>query len=152
VFRGLLFSIGVPVGFRGEVVIARDYGRIGNALGAALGPRRGRTRTLFDHAAFERLYAVYADDETEARRLLTQEFLHAMVALANSHRGSALRAAFSGGRFLLALPLRRDLFEVGGLFKPAAGLKQELHRLMDEIGIAHRLIDFLHGDRPGRLA
>ena len=51
-------------------------------------------------------------------------------------------------RFLLSLPLRRNLFEVGRLHRPLDRLEEDLEEIVREITIPHRVIDYLHGERP----
>ncbi|NBC34387.1 MAG: DUF3137 domain-containing protein [Alphaproteobacteria bacterium] len=153
VFRGLLFEVDVPAGFAGRVLLGRDAGGIGNALGGwFLGYFSGLNRVNFPHERFESLYEVYADDPEEAQRLITPDFADTMVALAEAYKGSPLKAAFFEGAFLLALPMRRNLFKAGSIFRPLDDCAEDLRRVLRDITIAHRLIDYLHGERPGALA
>lgn len=153
VFRGLLFAVDVPVAFSGRVVIGRDAGGIGNKLGGwFLGFFSGLNRVTFPHERFESLYEVYADDPAEAQRLIGPDFAETMVALAEAYKGSALKAAFFEGAFLLAMPMRRNLFKAGSIFQSSYGCADDLRWVLRDITIAHRLIDYLHGERPGTLA
>jgi hypothetical protein len=151
VFRGLLFAIEVPKAFPGRVLIGRDYGGFGNAVAGWFKQFGGLERVELPHPRFEALYAVYSDNPEAARRWLTPDFLENWVAVAQAYQGSAIRAAFVGGEFLAALPTNRNLFESGSLSVPATRIEEDLHQVMWEITIAHRLIDFLHGDRPQAL-
>jgi len=54
--------------------------------------------------------------------------------------------------FLLSVPMRRDLFEPASIFRPVYTIEADLHRLLLDVTIVHRVIDFLHGDRPEKLA
>ena len=60
--------------------------------------------------------------------------------------GKPMRAAFNDGEFLIALPHRTGLFEVGSLRQPLANLESEMDRLLYEVTIPHRVIDHLIGD------
>jgi hypothetical protein len=46
------------------------------------------------------------------------------------------------------MPRRGDQFRVGSLFRSTATLQGELAPLVRDVQIVHRLIDYLHGDRP----
>lgn len=152
VFRGLLFEVDVPAGFAGRTLIGRDAGGIGNLLGGwFLGFFSGLNRVTFPHERFESLYEVYADDPEEARRLIGPDFADTMVALAEAYKEAPLKAAFFEGAFLLAMPMRRNLFQAGSIFRPLDGCADDLRRVLRDITIAHRLIDYLHGERPGAL-
>jgi len=62
-----------------------------------------------------------------------------------------VRAAFVDGWFLLSLESRKSFFEPVSLFRKTDDLKDRIRSLVDEMLIAHRLIDILHGERPRRL-
>jgi hypothetical protein len=151
VFRGLLFVIDVPHPFAGRVLLGREHGWLGNKVADWAESLRGLQRVPFAHEAFESLYQVYADDPATAQTLLSPPFLDSLVALAEAHRGRALRAAFIDGVFLLSVPMRRDLFEPASIFRPVYTIEADLHRLLLDVTIVHRVIDFLHGDRPASL-
>ena len=149
VFRGLLFDIEVPDQFAGTVLMVRDLGAL--VSGVADFVRKaftGLARIEVGHPAFEARYQVYGEDGDEARKLLVPAFLDTMVALADQAGERALNAAFSDGRFLLALPVSRDLFEIGKLHRSLDHLEDDLRALLKQFTIAHRLIDHLHGERP----
>jgi hypothetical protein len=50
----------------------------------------------------------------------------------------------------LFVAMRRsgDRFRIGSVFRPTDRLEEEAARLLEEVQIVHRLIDYLHGDRP----
>ena len=141
VFDGLLFEIDVPVEFSGRVLIGGDKGDFGE-----------ESRVEFDHPDFKDRYAVYASDADEARRLVSPEFCDTMVALADAFDKKSLGAAFVDGVFLLAVPVPGDLFEPGSITRSVYDCEADIHEFLKELTIAHRVIDYLHGDRPERPA
>ncbi len=152
VFEGLLFEIEVPRPFSGRLVLVGDKGALLNRIYAALRRRFGGLEVIVPgHPAFEARFEVLGDDPQAARDLLSPAFLDSMVALASAAGRVPPTAAFAEGRFLLALPHRRDLFEIGRLHRSLDHLEADLRSLADEVTTAHRVIDFLHGDRPPRL-
>ena len=151
VFRGLLVAIRVPDAFSGRVVLAKERGVVGNSLAEVFTRRGGLDAVAFNDPPFEELFEVYADLPSEALRLLNTDLRRTLVELAGHSAGEGargrFRAAFDGGEFLLALPRRSELFDVGKLGKPLEELESEAGRLLTEMTIPHRLIDYLHGDR-----
>ena len=137
----------------GRILIGRDKGKIGNALkGFFKGTFGKQKRVVFEDADFEDLYEVYADDGDEARALVTPDFCRTMVALADAHKSKALSAAFVDGVFLLAVPVPGNLFEPGSIKKSVFDCEDDIHEFMKQLTIPHRVIDYLHGDRPERPA
>ena len=149
VFRGLLFDIMVPQPFSCLVLMVSDKGVFGNKIiGFVREKFDGLEKIEMGHPAFEERYEVYSDDPDEAPKLLVPGFLDTMVALADAAGQDALNAAMVEGRFLLALPHKRDLFEIGKLHRPLDHLEEDLRILMEQVALPHRLIDYLHGERP----
>ena len=134
------------------MILAQDRGTLGNRLAEVFTAREHFEQVAFEDPAFEALFEVYADEPSEARRLLPPIFRETLVALArhNLAEGSSkpMRAAFDDGEFLIALPHRAGLFEVGSLRRPLANLESEMDRLLYEVTIPHRIIDHLIGDDP----
>ncbi len=80
--------------------------------------------------------------------MLGRDFLTAMVDLAKAADEKALNAAFVDGRFLLALPRQTSLFDIGETNPPRHQMRAVFKHFVREITLPHRVIDFLHGDRP----
>ncbi len=151
VFRGLLFDIEVPKPFTGRILMIGDKGVLANKLSAFFKEKFGGLERLAFGGAFEERYEVYADRPEEARGLLSPTFQDTMVALAEAADRRALNAAMAEGRFLLALPHSKDLFEIGKLHRSLEHLREDVDTLVFQMTIPHRVIDFLHGDRPSVL-
>ena len=152
IFRGLLLDIEVPVDFAGTTLMVRDYGSlVGGLVDYMRKTFAGMERITLDHPDFESRYQAYSNDPAEARRLLARPFLDTMVSLADQAGKAALNGAFHDGRFLLALPIRGDLFEIGKLHHPLDRFEDDVRTLLEQFTIPHRLIDHLHGDRPALL-
>jgi hypothetical protein len=149
IFRGLLLDIEVPTDFAATTLMVRDYGPlVGGLVDFVRKTFTGMERITLDHPDFESRYQAYSTDPAEARRLLARPFLDTMVSLADQAGKAALNGAFHDGRFLLALPVRRDLFEIGKLHHALDRFEDDVRALLDQFTIPHRLIDHLHGDRP----
>ena len=99
-------------------------------------------------ADVEARFELYADRPEVARATVTPTLCANLVALATAQGSAPFQAAFTDGRFFLALRRRGDRFRVGSLFRPIEELESEAARVLDEVQVVHRLIDHLHGDRP----
>ena len=149
VFSGLLCEVSVPAAFHGVVLLVGDRGRRGDWI-AGIMQRNfpAAVPVALDHPAFAARYRVFADDAAEARRLLQPGLLETLLALAEeAGQNRGLNGAFVDGRFLMALPQRRNLFEIGRLDRPLEHAEADLRRLAVEFTIPQRLIDNLHGER-----
>ena len=151
VFRGLLFAVSVPIAVRARILIGRDHGALGNRLTAWFKEKGGMSAVAFDDPVFEERYTVYSDDGAEARSVLTSGLRQSLVAIAQAH-DRPIRAAFEGGRFLMAMETRHPFLEPASVFRSAHEMDHGLRTLVREATIVQRLIDYLHGDRPGHLA
>lgn len=148
VFKGLLCEVGVPVSFEGVVLLLGDKGRLGNWIVDKIrGTFQGVAPVPLDHPAFEERFQVYSDNPAEAARLLQPGLLDTLLALAGELDREAVNCAFIDGRFLIALPQKENLFEVGHLHRSLAHAEDDLRRLAVEFTIPQRLIDNLHGER-----
>jgi len=105
-------------------------------------------RIEMNDPAFEGRYEVVSDAPEEARVMLGLNFLTAMADLAGAAGEQAPNAAFVDGRFLLAPPRQRRLFDIGETNPPRHRMRNVFEYFVREVTLPHRVIDFLHGDRP----
>ncbi len=151
VFSGLLFHIEVPAQVPTPILIARDYGSIGNALGTLFsgGKRGGMPRVHFDHPAFEAAFEVHADDPQAARDFMPDPFLDSLLSIGEGEGGKkgvkSMVAGFQGKSFYLALSRGGDFLRMGSLTTPVADMEDDLHAIFADIELVHRIIDRLHG-------
>ena len=148
VFRGLIFALDVPRPVPARILIAKDGGLVGNAVRGWIKGLGGIQRVPLPDEAFEARFELYADRPEVARATVTPELCANLVALAAAQDGPPFQAAFVDSRFFVAMPRRGDQFGIGSVFRSTALLEQEAARLLEEVGIVHRLIDYLHGERP----
>jgi hypothetical protein len=148
VFRGLIFALDVPREVPARILIAKDGGLVGNAVRGWIKGLGGIQRVPLPDKAFEARFELYADRPEAARAAVTSELCVNLVALAEAQDDAPLQAAFADDRFFVAMPRRGDQFGIGSVFRSTALLEQEAARLLEEVGIVHRMIDYLHGDRP----
>jgi hypothetical protein len=150
-WQGLVVEVEVPAPFVGPVILSRDRGRLLNAVDGRPGQIDALRRVQLADAAFEKVFEVFAADPAEAERLLQPGLRESLLALSEARPGRALGAAFAEGLFILALPTKGRILAQGRLFQPAETLLQELPQALRELTLPQRVIDYLHGDRPGPL-
>ena len=148
VFRGLIFAIEVPRAVPACILIARDGGLLGNGLRGWIKRLDGMQRVMLPDQVFETRFELYADRPEVALATVTPALCANLVALAEAQDGALFQAAFADGRFFVAMRRRGDQFRVGSLFRSADQLENEAMLLLQEVQIVHRLIDYLHGERP----
>jgi len=139
VFSGLLCLFSFPKRFHGRTVVKTDRGGIVNWF-QGLGTPGERVR--LEDPRFEDAFEVWGSDQVEARYLLTPTFMERLLALDASFGGGAIRLAFDSERLLLAVSIRRDLFEGGSVFKPADD-PARLAEIVDELSMLLGIVDDL---------
>lgn len=116
VFRGLFFCADFNKEFRGTTLVLPDraekrLGALGRAFQSVTGSSDLDLVELED-PDFERAFVVRSTDPTEARYLLSTSLMRRILDF-HANTGSQLRLSFVRGRLFVALPLDRDLFEIG---------------------------------------
>ena len=147
-FRGLLFAIAVPRDIPGPILIARDEGSVGNAAVGMVKRFADLTRVRFDHVGFEERFEVYARDPEAARGALVPSLLDTFCVIDDAFDRQGLQAAFVGRDFLMAVKTDTALTDPLSFLDPLGRPDAIVSALADRLTVAHRVIDYLHGDRP----
>jgi len=144
IFRGVIFKADFPKKFSCSAVVLPDCAEavFGNLVGGFLQKCnfvRGE-RIKLEDPEFERLFAVYGNDQQEVRYLLSPSFMTRLVALKKSRRCQVM-CSFQQGEFYLALGGFRNVFELPLFSKPApeAMLQRIAQDLQDLTGIVDEL-------------
>jgi hypothetical protein len=143
VFHGLFFVADCHKTFRGQTLLLPDraerkLGAFGRAF-QALGGAPGMQLVQLEDPAFERAFAVYATDETEARYLLSPSMMQRILRF-HENTGAKLRLGFARGRVNVAVPLESDLFAVSaGTPLDPASLRTWMGELLFATGIVEEL-------------
>ena len=157
VFKGLLFRISTPEPAPTPILIARDHGTLGNAIGSFFAEGFGRKmpKVEVDHPEFETHFELHAEDAAAARDYLPPAFLDNLLAIAREESDRAgdramkgMTAGFQRDSFYLALARDAEFLEMGGLTQPVADVAPEVHKVFHDIALVRRIIDRLHGDAP----
>lgn len=149
VFKGLLFLVETPGKIPARILVRgpRIPWLADWRVPAATLAKLGFARVAVPDAAFSRHLSLWAEDADVALQVIGPDLAATLTRLAATAGWRRIDAGFSGTRFVLLLPKGGNSFAVGGLFRPLSRLRDDAHRLLDEIMVVHRLIDVLKG-RP----
>ncbi len=145
VFHGQLFIIDYPKRFLGSTVVLRDAGVL-NSLGK---PGKHYSRVGLTSPAFEKAFEAWSTDQVEARDLLDPIVLERFQELERLYGGKKLRAAFNGGRLLIALETG-DRLNIGTMFAPLHGASR-VETILAEFDAVFDLIDIVLKRLEGRI-
>ncbi|MDZ7627196.1 MAG: DUF3137 domain-containing protein [Parvularculaceae bacterium] len=137
VFHGQLVVIDYPKRFLGSTVLLRDAG----ALNALTKPAKEYQRVGLASPAFEKSFEAWSTDQVEARDLLDPIVLERFQELERLFGGKKLRAAFDGGKLLIAIETG-DRLSIGTMFKPIEGTAR-IEIILKEFDVIFDLIDVL---------
>lgn len=149
VFNGMLFRIGLPAPAPTTILIARDYGSLGNRMAGMVkgGTGRGMPRVDTGHPPFEDKFELHAAEPTAVQGYLPPPFLDSLVAIALEEGGDAgaksMTAGFEGDSFYLALWRKKPFLQMARLSEPVHGIEKELHVVFEDISVVRRIIDRL---------
>lgn len=144
IFKGIFFVADFNKHFQGETVVLPDVaerllGRLGQKLQSWNVGRSGQLVKLED-VAFEKHFVVYADDQVEARYLLSPSLMARIVAY-KERTGSAIFLSFVASHIFVAITKWRDSFEPK-LFRSVLDMKatrEYLDDLLMAVGIVEEL-------------
>ena len=135
VFKGPLLSLTFPKPFIGTTLVQTDRTAIGNFLSGKF--TKGE-RVRLEDPEFEDQFEVYSTSQTEARFILTPDFMERMLIL-QRQMGKKLQAAFHDNDMLIAVNGAEDNFEAGSLDEqadphaPILNTVEELRTIFDLI-------------------
>lgn len=144
-FEGILVTLRHPSAFLGRTIIVRDKGIRNRKI------VNGMSRAGFVDREFERRFEVYADDQVEARTLISPDFMERLMLFQNDMRAESVECVFLGNQLHLAL-FTKDNFRFGCDF-PASRISAAAKKILKEVNDVFLLLNhcqFLHA-RLGRL-
>jgi hypothetical protein len=113
IFKGLFFMADFNKHFKGNTVVLPDtaeklLGHVGT-LFQSMNKMRGDLIKLED-PEFEKLFAVYGNDQIEARYILSTSLMKRIVDF-QEKTGKRIYLSFVGSKVFVAIPYQKDLFE-----------------------------------------
>lgn len=91
---------------------------------------------------FEKQFNVYTQDQIEARYLLTPTFMERLKSLNTSFGTKGIKCSFFDEYIMFAIPTKKDLFELGSLYKSLSSNKL-VEKFYDELHSIQEMIDHL---------
>ena len=90
---------------------------------------------------FNKKYKAYSSDEVEGRYLITTAFMERFKNLQTAFGAKKAKCSFYGDSLMFAIPIKKNLFEIGNLFTPLDSPKL-LERFLDEVISILDMIDY----------
>ena len=143
VFKGICVMLEMNKNFIGQTVVLDDKG-IFNALNKI----SGMENIKLEDSRFEKLFEVYANDQIEARYLLTTAFMERILKLQDLYKGKNLRFSFIENKLLIAISTKENMFEANSFFKSNLNKKKvdivfeqfyTIFSIVDILKLNHRL-------------
>ena len=122
----------------GAIVIARDRGAVLNTMRGLF--RRWRQVKL-QHEELDSKFVVYATKENSAQELLTARAMEEVLGISSLIDDKHFVAAIFGSHFYLAITDKEPLIERVSAATNPRELEAMFRATVDEIQLAHRLID-----------
>ena len=136
-YEGIVLSMPHIDNFLGQTIIRRDLGSRNPAT------VNGLKRAGFSSLEFERKFAVYTNDQVEARFLLSPDFIARLTDFAEDYMGRNVQCVFAGNRFHVALEID-DRFDFSRDFK-AFNYQEAATSIINEVGGVFYLLEKVHG-------
>ena len=98
--------------------------------------------TNLEDPEFNKKFDVYTNDEVEARYLITTAFIDRYLKLQKIFKTKNIKCSFFGEQLMIAIPSRKDFFELGSLFLPLSNTYY-INKFYDDITEILKVIDVL---------
>jgi Ca2+/Na+ antiporter len=138
VFRGVCILLEMNKNFSGQTMALQDRGWLFNRIGKV----NGLSRVKLEDPLFEDAFEVYADNQIEARYLLTTAFMERMLKLCKLYAGKNIQFSFFDNKLLIAINTKQDMFETGTLFKTSPD-KEQVERAFVQFYTVCSIVDIL---------
>lgn len=109
-------------------------------------PSSNLRRTELEDVVFEKKYDVFTNDEIDARYILTTAFMERLNKLETSFKASKMVCAFFEDSLFISLDTRKDMFDMGSLFKSVLNPEQ-YNIIFDEFYSILKIVDVLSLDK-----
>ena len=140
IFEGLFIQLDINKRFSGHTLIRED-----NVLAVFEKPDRSMEDVQLEDVEFNKMFNVYADDQTEARFLITAAFIERFKNLRQVYSARDIRASFLNNSLIVAINCKKDMFKLGNVRKPVADTGQ-MQELFEEFVAVLSLVELLNLD------
>ncbi|RRR76366.1 MAG: DUF3137 domain-containing protein [Candidatus Viridilinea halotolerans] len=151
IFQGIFFIADFNKEFNGRTYIFPDkaermlggLGRMLQSWGSQIDRRHGELIQMED-PEFEKIFAVRATDQIEARYILSTSLMQRLTEF-SQQLGKPLAIAFIDSQIYLAISSTKDHFEPPSLWRGAAMLSQEdIGEYLQDVRLAQQIVDDLN--------
>ena len=137
-FRGIIILLDMDKRFEGKTIVRKKRPLFLNQLHR---PAKKRTVKLED-PEFNKRFAVFSNDQVEARYLLTTAFMERMLKVRDAFGAKSIEFSFFDNRLLIKVPTRKDMFEASSLFTSATDYNR-IERAFDQFCSVFSIVDML---------
>jgi hypothetical protein len=147
IFRGLFIQLDMNKNFKGQTIVTKDAGSIGNFFGDMF---KSMQNVKLEDPQFEKFFQVYSTDQIEARYLLTTSFMDRLIKLRALFQNEGLQASFHQSKLLLMIDSSKNLFEPESIFEPATFI-EDCRTILNQMQLIFQIIDTLKLNEQTRL-
>ena len=137
VFKGVCVLLEMNKNFTGQTVVLDDKG-----LFNALNKISGLENVKLEDSKFEKLFEVYANDQIEARYLLTTGFMERMLKLQDLYQGKNICFSFIENKLLIAISTKENMFEANSFFRSNIN-KKKVDTVFEQFYTIFSIVDIL---------
>ncbi len=141
VFQGIAIELDMNKNFVGQTVVLKDSGFFNRFKGFD-----DLERVKLEDPAFEKVFEVYASNQTEARYILTPSFMENILDLKEIYEGKSVQLSFLDNKVLIAIETKQDMFEPYSFFKSNIN-KKKFDVVVDQFITIFSIIDILKLNR-----
>lgn len=94
-----------------------------------------------ENTEFTKRFNVYSSNEAEARNLVTPTFMEQFDNLKNAFGTGKVKCSFFDNKLMIAINTKRNLFEIGGLFRPLGDIRS-INRFYKEINFILKMVEY----------
>jgi hypothetical protein len=116
VFKGMFILLSMNKNFKGQTIVKRDSGMIGNWFTDKFNKLEN---VRLEDPVFEKQFQVYSNDQIEARYLLTTSFMERVLDLSRRFGDQGVQFSFYNNKLLLMVSSQKNWFETSSIFVPA---------------------------------
>lgn len=138
VFDGVIVILSMNKKFKGQTVVKKDYGWLGNKFTCPSGLQRLR----LEDPVFERKFEVYSDNQIEARYLLTTAFMERLLRLKQAFGGKKIECSFFDHQLMIVISTSENMFETSSFFHSAFD-KKRMDRAFEQFCSVREIVDIL---------
>lgn len=137
VFTGVCVLLEMNKSFTGRTVVLQDRGMLNPFYKV-----KGLQNVKLEDSLFEKYFEVYADNQIEARYLLTTGFMERIIKLRDLYEGKSIQFCFQNNTLLLAIPTKQNMFEANSFFRSNIN-KPKIDRVFEQFYTIFSIVKLL---------